>query len=84
MGPLSVAVSLADDIDIGRGDVIVSSTATAHLPVSAREIEATVCWLADRPLRAGDRLALKHTTVAPAPPCRNCNPPRPGDTRGAR
>ena len=62
VGPLSVAVSLADDIDIGRGDVIVSSTETAHLPVSARELEATVCWLADRPLRAGDRLALKHTT----------------------
>ncbi|HEY5858133.1 MAG TPA: adenylyl-sulfate kinase [Aldersonia sp.] len=62
VAPLSVAVSLADDIDIGRGDVIVSAAETAHLPVSARELEATVCWLTDRPLRAGDRLALKHTT----------------------
>ncbi|MBV8346192.1 MAG: adenylyl-sulfate kinase, partial [Mycolicibacterium sp.] len=32
------------------------------LPVPARELYATVCWFVDSPLRAGDRLALKHTT----------------------
>ena len=29
------------------------------LPVLARELDATVCWFRDTPLRAGDRLALK-------------------------
>ncbi|WP_187344468.1 sulfate adenylyltransferase subunit 1, partial [Aldersonia kunmingensis] len=62
VAPLSVAISLADDIDIGRGDIVVSAAEDAHLPVSARELDATVCWLADKPLRAGDRVSLKQTT----------------------
>ncbi|OZC86784.1 adenylyl-sulfate kinase [Rhodococcus sp. 06-418-1B] len=61
VAPLSVSISLADDIDIGRGDVVVSGAEAAHVPVLAREIEATVCWFGDTPLRAGDRVALKHT-----------------------
>ena len=28
----------------------------------ARELEATICWMSERPLRAGDRLSIKHTT----------------------
>jgi bifunctional enzyme CysN/CysC len=32
------------------------------LPVPARELDATVCWFVDSPLRAGDRLALKQAT----------------------
>ena len=60
--PLSVSVELADDIDVGRGDVLASGAEDAVLPVLAREIEATVCWFVDSPLRAGDRLALKQAT----------------------
>ena len=60
---LSVSIQLADDIDVARGDVIVAGSEDAHLPVSAREIEATVCWLSEKPLRAGDRVALKHGTT---------------------
>ncbi|QUD81446.1 adenylyl-sulfate kinase [Gordonia polyisoprenivorans] len=62
---LSVSVQLADEIDVGRGDVIVSGAPDAHLPVSARELSATLCWLSSAPLHAGDRVALKQgaTTV---------------------
>ena len=28
----------------------------------ARELDATICWMSERPLRAGDRLRIKHTT----------------------
>lgn len=59
VAPLSVSVELADDIDVGRGDVLVSGSDDAVLPVLAREIDATVCWFREGPLRAGDRLALK-------------------------
>ena len=59
VAPLSVSIELADDIDVGRGDVFVGGTDAASLPVSARELDATVCWFVDSPLRAGDRLALK-------------------------
>lgn len=62
VAPLSVSIELADDIDVGRGDVFVSAAEDASLPVLARELDATVCWFADTPLRAGDRLAFKQGT----------------------
>ena len=62
VAPLSVSIELADDIDVGRGDVLVSSAEHASIPVLARELDATVCWFAETPLRAGDRLALKQGT----------------------
>ncbi|WIM89934.1 adenylyl-sulfate kinase [Candidatus Mycobacterium wuenschmannii] len=64
VAPLSVSLELADDIDVGRGDVFVSGADEAELPVLARELHATVCWFVDYPLRAGDRLALKQTSTA--------------------
>jgi bifunctional enzyme CysN/CysC len=57
--PLSVTVLLRDDIDVGRGDMLVTPD---DPPPAARHLEAMVCWMADDPLRAGARLALKHTT----------------------
>lgn len=62
VAPLSVSIELADDIDVGRGDVFVSAADDAALPVPAREVDATVCWFLDNPLRVGDRLALKQGT----------------------
>ncbi|GHJ32031.1 sulfate adenylyltransferase subunit 1 [Streptomyces hygroscopicus subsp. sporocinereus] len=57
--PQSVTVTLADDLDISRGDLIVPSD---HAPRTTQDVEATVCHLHDRPLREGDRVLLKHTT----------------------
>jgi sulfate adenylyltransferase subunit 1 len=56
----SVTVRLSDDIDVARGDVIVAMGEPA--PILTRELNATVCWLTDTPLRAGARLQLRHTT----------------------
>jgi sulfate adenylyltransferase subunit 1 len=58
----SVTVRLADDVDLARGDLIV--VVGEPQPVLKRELEATVCWLTDKPLRAGDRYQLRHTTRA--------------------
>ncbi|REK84305.1 sulfate adenylyltransferase [Streptomyces inhibens] len=56
--PQSVTVLLADDVDVSRGDLIA-----AHpLPALTRDVEAAVCHLNERPLRAGDKVLLKHTT----------------------
>jgi bifunctional enzyme CysN/CysC len=57
--PLSVAVSLEDELDVGRGALICPP---AERPVVARELEATLCWLGESPGRAGGRYLLKHTT----------------------
>ena len=58
--PQSITLRLADDLDISRGDVIVPADST---PVPTREFTGTVCHLADRPLRAGDRVLLRHGTA---------------------
>ncbi|RKT87448.1 bifunctional enzyme CysN/CysC/sulfate adenylyltransferase subunit 1 [Saccharopolyspora antimicrobica] len=58
--PQSVTVRLADDIDIGRGDMLC---APANPPVAATELTASVCWMsAGSALEPGTRLLLKHTT----------------------
>ncbi|MFH8407749.1 sulfate adenylyltransferase subunit 1 [Streptomyces sp. NPDC018019] len=57
--PQSVTVRLADDLDISRGDLIAPATAA---PATTQDVEATVCHVADRPLRTGQRVLLKHTT----------------------
>ena len=56
--PQSVAVRLADEIDISRGDMLTAGPA----PQMLRHITAKVCHLHDRPLRARQRVLLKHTT----------------------
>ncbi|MFG2204321.1 sulfate adenylyltransferase subunit 1 [Kitasatospora sp. NPDC048715] len=56
--PQSVTVRLADDLDISRGDLIAAGPA----PAPTKDIEATVSHLNERPLRAGDKVLLKHTT----------------------
>ena len=56
---LSVSMKLNDDIDISRGDLISS---LEEQPTVTDDFEATVCWFGERPLVAGDRLKLKHTT----------------------
>ncbi|OLM30547.1 Sulfate adenylyltransferase subunit 1 [Pseudonocardia sp. Ae717_Ps2] len=56
---LSVTVLLADDIDAPRGALIA---AASDLPEVTSEIDATLCWLAEKPLLPGARLLLKHGT----------------------
>jgi sulfate adenylyltransferase subunit 1 len=55
----SVTLVLADDVDISRGDTIASPV---DAPEPIGEFDATVCWLAEKPLRPGARLLLKHGT----------------------
>ena len=57
--PMSVSVRLEDDVDVGRGDMLVTPD---DAPEPSREIVADVCWMADEPLRERGRYAIKHTT----------------------
>ncbi len=56
---MSVALRLADEIDVSRGDMIVG---TEDHPIVARELDAMVCWMGERPMVAGGRYVIKHTT----------------------
>jgi sulfate adenylyltransferase large subunit len=59
VAPMSVALRLQDDLDVSRGELICHPE---RPPLVAREIVADVCWMAERPLRAGGRYRLKQTT----------------------
>ncbi len=52
---MSVTVRLEDDVDISRGDILADP---ASPPIAARTLEAHVCWMIDRPLTQGARLAM--------------------------
>jgi sulfate adenylyltransferase large subunit len=56
---MSVALRLSTEVDISRGDMIVEPE---DQPVSARELEALVCWMSEKPLQPRSRYAIKHTT----------------------
>jgi len=57
--PMSVTIRLADDVDVSRGDMLADPE---RPPVVARELEARVCWMSERPLEPRARIAVKHTT----------------------
>jgi sulfate adenylyltransferase large subunit len=57
--PMSVAIRLADDIDVSRGDMLADP---ADPPVVARELEGRICWMSERPLETRARLVVKQTT----------------------
>ena len=57
--PQSVTIRLADDIDVSRGDMLADPE---QPPVAARELEARVCWMSERPLEPRAKIAVKHTT----------------------
>ena len=58
--PMSVTITLNDEIDISRGDMIVREN---NLPKSGQDLEVMVCWMDDKkPLQLRGKYAIKHTT----------------------
>ncbi len=58
--PMSVALRLADDLDISRGDMLCRPH---NQPRVTQDVEAMVCWLAEKGrLTQGAKFAIKHTT----------------------
>jgi sulfate adenylyltransferase subunit 1 (EFTu-like GTPase family) len=58
--PHSVAITLEDEIDVSRGDMIVKPQ---NLPRVGQDVDAMVCWFSEKkPLQPGGRYVLRHTT----------------------
>jgi bifunctional enzyme CysN/CysC len=57
--PLSVAVTLDRDVDLGRGDMLVSPESA---PMITRRFAATLLWMSATPLGVGRPYLVKHTT----------------------
>ena len=52
----SVAISLEDEIDISRGDMLVS---TDDLPVISQDINLMICWFNERPMQLGGKYLIR-------------------------
>jgi bifunctional enzyme CysN/CysC/sulfate adenylyltransferase subunit 1 len=57
--PQSVTLALEHDLDVSRGDTIVGLD---NLPGMTSDVRARVAWMNPRPLQAGRKYFLKHTT----------------------
>ncbi len=57
--PMSVVMTLEDEIDISRGDMLVRPN---NQPEMEQNIDVMVCWMSPRPLTTRTKLLIKHTT----------------------
>jgi sulfate adenylyltransferase subunit 1 len=57
--PMSVVMTLEDEIDISRGDMIVRTNNQPHVD---QELEVMICWMNEKPLNNGGKYILRHTT----------------------
>jgi sulfate adenylyltransferase subunit 1 len=57
--PMSVVMTLEDEIDISRGDMIVRPN---NVPQVGQDIDVMVCWMSQNKLRVRDKFLVKHTT----------------------
>ncbi|MDX2197068.1 MAG: GTP-binding protein [Cytophagales bacterium] len=56
---MSVSITLQDEIDISRGDMICKS---AHSPAATQEITVMMCWLNEKKLTPNAKYLLRHTS----------------------
>jgi bifunctional enzyme CysN/CysC len=57
--PMAVTVTLADEIDVSRGDLLAPVN---NVPAVGHDIEAMVVWMHQTPAQRGKSYLIKHTT----------------------
>lgn len=57
--PQSVVMTLKDEIDISRGDMLVKAN---NPPRQGQDLEAIVCWFSRKPMELRGKYLLRHTT----------------------
>ncbi|MEM7416419.1 MAG: sulfate adenylyltransferase subunit CysN [Gemmatimonadota bacterium] len=55
----SVSITTTEELDISRGDMIVRPM---NLPTADAELDATICWTSEEPMRPGVQYWMRHTT----------------------
>ncbi len=58
--PQSVVMTLEDEIDISRGDMICKP---GNVPKVEQNIEARICWFSNKPMQARQKFLVKHTSL---------------------
>lgn len=57
--PMSVTLTLEDDIDVSRGDMIVREN---NQPEANQDVDVMICWLNDKKMIPRGKYAVKHTS----------------------
>jgi sulfate adenylyltransferase subunit 1 len=57
--PESVTLTLEDEVDVSRGDMISGSENPAQ---NLTEFTAAICWMSSTPMRIGEKYRLQHTS----------------------
>ena len=57
--PMNAELTLADEIDVSRGDMLARPT---NLPQIGQDLEVMVCWFHEKKLQPGGRYVVRHTT----------------------
>jgi sulfate adenylyltransferase subunit 1 len=57
--PMSVTITLEDEIDISRGDIIAKPN---NHPSSEQDIDLMLCWMNQRPVNLNSKFYVRHTT----------------------
>lgn len=57
--PMSVNITLEDEIDISRGDMIVREH---NMPKIDQDIDVMICWMHQKPLALNGKYGIRHTT----------------------
>ena len=57
--PMSIVMTLNDEIDISRGDMIVRTNNQPHI---GQDIELMICWHNDKPLNPRGKYTIRHTS----------------------
>ena len=57
--PMSVVITLCDDIDISRGDMLAKPN---NMPTSTQDVDLMICWFSEKPLSPHGKYILRHTS----------------------
>jgi sulfate adenylyltransferase subunit 1 len=57
--PQSVVMTLTDDIDISRGDMIAKPN---NQPEPLQDLDLMICWMNEKPLQPRGKYRIRHTT----------------------
>ncbi|WP_455835095.1 sulfate adenylyltransferase subunit 1 [Pseudarthrobacter siccitolerans] len=68
--PQSVAIRLAEEFDVARGDTIAAAGTVRE---ASADLYASLCWLSPKPLREGQKVLVKHGTRTVQALVRNVN-----------
>ncbi|SEP80672.1 GTP-binding protein [Arthrobacter sp. OV608] len=68
--PQSVAIRLAEEFDVARGDTVAAAGTVRE---ASADLYASLCWLSPKPLREGQKVLVKHGTRTVQALVRNVN-----------